>query len=75
MRRGDSYRSLAAAIVALAIKDYWIARKSLAMNPCNDNAIRTRDSVKRFFESDWYRTLCDVNPGIIEMADKEGMTI
>ena len=75
MRRSDSYRSLAAAIVALAIKDYWIARKSLAMNPCNGNAIRTMDSVKRFFESEWYRTLCDVNPGIIGMAGKEGMTI
>ncbi len=75
MRRGDSYRSLAAAIVAQAIKDCRIAMKSLAMNPCNGNAIRTMDSVKRFFESEWYRTLCDVNPGIIGMAGKEGMTI
>ena len=75
MKRSDSYRSLAAAIATQAVKDYRIAMKNLTMNPHNDNAIRTRDSVKLFFESEWYQTLCDVNPGIIEMADKEGMTI
>ena len=74
MKRSDSYRCLVTAIATQAVKDYRKAQERLSIDPHSENAIHTVDEMRRFFRSDWYQMLCDVNPGIIGMAQKEGIT-
>jgi hypothetical protein len=74
MERNESWKCLATAIAAQAVKDYRKAQEQLAIDQNCESATHTVAEVRRFFRSEWYRTLCDVNPGIIGMAKKEGMT-
>ncbi|MFA7034615.1 MAG: hypothetical protein WC166_08190 [Bacteroidales bacterium] len=73
MRRDEGWKCLVAAIATQAVKDYRKAQERLAADPLCESAAHTLDEVRRFFRSDWYQTLCDVNPGIIGMAEKEGI--
>lgn len=75
MERNESWKCLATAIAAQAVKDYRKALEQLAVDPNYEGAIHTVDEIKRFFRSDWYQTLCSVNPGIIGMAQKEGIAV
>lgn len=60
----DPYRNLANAIVAVAADDY---RNALQ----NDNDDLAK-SLERFFYSDWYRMLTNLNPNILlELLHKE----
>ena len=61
----DAYISLANAIIIQAAKDYMRALKHLARNP-KDQDIRnkllaTKSNVERFFRSEWYSMLTDVD--------------
>lgn len=60
----DPYRNLANAIVAVAADDY---RNALQNN--DDNLVK---SLERFFYSDWYGLLTNLNPSILlELLHKE----
>ena len=57
----DPYEKLANAIVIQAAKDYRTALRKLKRNPRNQLAKAAADSIERFFRSDWYKCLTEVD--------------
>lgn len=57
----DPYEKLANAIVIQAAKDYRTALRKLKRNPRNQLAKAEADSIERFFRSDWYKCLTEVD--------------
>ena len=55
------YENLANAIILQAVKDYRMALKSLKANARNRTAQADKAEIERFFRSQWYSTLTDVN--------------
>ena len=68
----DPYEALANAIVLQAVKDYRRALKSYLRNPSNNSARYKKESLERFFLSDWYRLLTSVDGEmLIEKINQE----
>lgn len=57
----DPYEKLANAIVIQAAKDYRTVLRKLKRNPRNQLAKAEADSIERFFRSDWYKCLTEVD--------------
>lgn len=57
----EPYERLANAIVLQAVKDYRMALKALRMNPRNKAAQTEKESIERFFRSQWYQALTTVD--------------
>lgn len=57
----DGYERLARAIILKAVDDYRSARKVLARNPHNIFAQDKLDQCERFFLSDWFAVLSNVD--------------
>ena len=57
----DPYQELANAIVVMAAKDYRHALRIQRRNPDSQAAKIKIDEIERFFRSDWYRLLTDVD--------------
>ncbi len=57
----DGYVKLANEIILCAVKDYRKALKRLKRNPRSFAAKDTVDEVERFFRSDWFKELTDVD--------------
>ncbi len=57
----DPYQELANAIVIMAAKDYRHALRIQRRNPDSQAAMIKIDEIERFFRSDWYRLLTDVD--------------
>ena len=55
------YGNLANAIILQAVKDYHLALKSLKANARNRTAQADKAEIERFFRSQWYSALTDVN--------------
>ena len=55
-------RNLAAAVLALAVRDWIKAKKLLAKNPQHKKAHRTVLEVERFIRSPMYNVLYDTPP-------------
>ena len=55
------YENLANAIILQAVKDYRMALKSLKANARNRTAQADKAEFERFFRSQWYSALTDVN--------------
>ena len=55
------YEDLANAIILQAVKDYRMALKSLKANSRNRTVQTDKAEIERFFRSQWYSTLTDVN--------------
>lgn len=55
------YENLANAIILQAVKDYRMALKSLKANFRNRTAQADKAEIERFFRSQWYSALTDVN--------------
>ena len=55
------YENLANAIILQAVKDYRMALKSLKVNSRNRTAQADKAEIERFFRSQWYSALTDVN--------------
>ena len=55
------YENLANAIILQAVKDYRMTLKSLKANSRNRTAQADKAEIERFFRSQWYSTLTDVN--------------
>lgn len=68
----DPYENLANAIVLQAVKDYRKALKTLQMNPMSRSANADKNTLERFFLSEWYRFLTRVDGEmLIEKKQKE----
>lgn len=59
------WQSLANAIVICAAKDYRRALRRIRKKPTNKEALSEIADIERFFCSDWYKTLTDVDGEII----------
>lgn len=57
----DPYNKLANAIIIQVAKDYRSALKRLKINSSNRIAMSDAMECERFFRSDWYSTLTDVD--------------
>lgn len=55
------YKNLANAIVAQAAKDYLRALRQLKKYPKYEAAIERKNEIERFFRSEWYNHLTNVN--------------
>jgi len=55
-------RIFAVAIVERAVADWHKAMSQLEDNPDYQYAWETKDEIERFFESEWFGLLCDINP-------------
>lgn len=58
----DCYQNLANAIILLAVKDYKTVLRRLMRNPHNQDAQREKKRLERFFFSQWYGVLTDLDP-------------
>ena len=68
------YQALANAIIEQAVKDYRAALKVLRRHPDSKAAMETAMEVERFFHSDWYTTLMDIDPDyLINRLRKEAV--
>ena len=61
----DPYQELSNAIVIMAAKDYQHALRIQRRNPDSQAARIKIDEIERFFRSDWYRLLTDVDGEIL----------
>ncbi|MCD7724508.1 MAG: hypothetical protein LUI12_02990 [Clostridiales bacterium] len=57
----SNYEKLANAIILQAVKDYRMALKTLKRNPNSYSASDTVKEIERFFHSQWYTVLTDVD--------------
>lgn len=58
----DCYHNLANAIILLAVKDYKTVLRRLMRNPRSQDAQREKKRLERFFFSEWYGVLTDLDP-------------
>lgn len=61
----EPYENLANAIVMQAVKDYREARHKLRRRPKNADAQLMIEDCERFFQSEWFETLTNVNGEVI----------
>ena len=66
-----SMRQLAAAIVERAAMDWHKAVSQLEDNPDYVYAWTAKDEIERFFESEWFGFLCDINPDFTKIHLQE----
>lgn len=57
----DPWERLANAVVTLAVDDYRTAAKKLKKNPANESADTDIRKLNRFFRSQWFQVLTDVD--------------
>lgn len=73
----DEYRNLAAAIVKAANHDYIKIYEKLltAKSPSKLKELqKEKERLEEFYFSDWYDTLCGINPEILVMYLKKRAT-
>lgn len=58
----DPYRTLANAIIVQAANDYRKALRQLRRNPRYETARNEKNDVERFFHSEWFHYLTNVDP-------------
>ena len=60
-----NYQRLADEIVIRAVKDYRKALRTLKYHPENDTARRSRREIERFFNSQWFGVLTEIDPEVL----------
>jgi hypothetical protein len=70
---GDPYENLANAVVYQAVLDYRAALKRMRRHPRNQEAKDDIASLERFFRSDWYSVLTDVDGEYLIRKVKENI--
>lgn len=61
----DEWHALANAIVIQAVKDWRSAVQTLKKRPRHEKAKLMKADCERFFKSDWFTTLTDVDGNVI----------
>lgn len=67
----EAYENLANAIIKLAADDYKAALIRLKRNPESESAKRDVEREERFFYSEWYEVLTDLDPSYLIRKMKE----
>lgn len=57
----DPYEKLANAIILSAVRDYRMARKKLKKRPKNEDAKLMVEDCERFFCSEWFQVLSNID--------------
>lgn len=57
----DGYETLGNAIILQAVKDYRQALKRVRKNSRNQESVRVKDEVERFFRSGWFGQLTGID--------------
>jgi len=68
----SSTRTLAAAIVKVAVSDYDRAVRQLIANPEYTQALNLKQEVERFFASNWFDLLCELSPDLTKVHLEKG---
>ncbi len=68
---GDPWQNLANAIIISAVKDYRKALRRQRKNPASRTAAEEIREIKRFFHSEWYGMLTDVDGNFLIRKCKE----
>ena len=71
----DCYQNLANAIILLAVKDYKTILRCLMRNPYNQDAQREKKRLERFFFSQWFGVLTDLDPKLLISGVMKRMNI
>lgn len=66
----ENYKELANAIILMAVKDYRKALKRLKRYPDSDKALRTKRECERFFRSEYFEILTNLNGRELEQKLK-----
>lgn len=61
----ENYEKMANDIILQAVKDYRAAKKKLKKQPTNKDAEIMIKDTERFFRSDWFTALTDVDGSVI----------
>ena len=61
----DGYSDLANAIILQAVKDYRDALKKLHKRRKNEVAEQSKNQVERFFYSEWFIALTEIDPRML----------
>lgn len=68
----DPYEKLANAIIIQAVKDYRAALRSCRKSPSSHFARSQREALEKFFRSDWFLLLTDLDGEmVLERLRKE----
>lgn len=68
----DPYTGLANAIILQAVKDYRDANKRLSRGRANKDAKTKKQEILKFFRSDWFGVLTEIDPEmLIRKLDEE----
>ena len=60
-----NYQRLADEIIIRAVKDYRKALRTLKYHPENDTARRSKREVEKFFNSQWFSVLTEIDPEVL----------
>ena len=67
-----NYENLANAIILQAVEDYRKVLRTLSLYPHDRDTRSEKQSVTRFFRSDWFKVLTNLDPEtLIERLNKE----
>ena len=67
----QAWEDLANAVVAQAAEDWKRAKRILRNDPKDEGAKRMLRDTERFFRSEWYRNLTNINPEYLMRKLKE----
>ena len=67
----NGYELLANAIIEQAVKDYRKLLYALQLNKNNRSARASKTHLEKFFQSEWFRTLTNVNGTVLISKLKE----
>lgn len=59
------YENLSNAIILRAVEDYRKVLRILYKHPYHRDALREKNSLLRFFRSDWFRVLTNLEPEML----------
>ncbi len=71
----NPYKELANAIIVQAVKDCRDAVERLRYTPDDKSAQRDKRSIERFFRSEWFSILTDLNGELLLKKLKEEVSV
>ena len=71
----NPYKELANAIIVQAVKDYRDAVERLRYTPDDKSALHDKRSIERFFHSEWFSILTDLNGELLLKKLKEEVSL
>ena len=71
----EDYEYIFEQVLIRAAKDYRNALKRLYRHPENPTALATKKEIERFFRSEWFQVLSDIDPNVLIEGIKVKVTL